>query len=85
MKQYIIEIKKKAAKYIQKQNKSQQRLLLAAIERLPSESDIAKVEGRKGYYRLRVGDHRVIFTVDNGRLVVVVVDANSRGQIYKRY
>jgi len=85
MKQYTIEIKKKAAKYIQKQNKSQQRLLLTAIEKLPSEGDIARVEGRKGYYRLRVGDYRVIFTVDNGRLVVVVIDANSRGQIYKRY
>lgn len=35
--------------------------------------------------RLRVGDYRIIYRVDNGRLIVLVIDAGSRGDIYKRY
>ena len=34
---------------------------------------------------LRVGDYRIIYTVDNGQLIVRVVDAGNRGQIYNRY
>ena len=28
---------------------------------------------------------RIIYSVDHGKLVVYVIDANSRGTIYKRY
>lgn len=35
--------------------------------------------------RLRVGEYRIIYTVDNGELVVYVIDAGNRGQIYNRY
>lgn len=85
IKHYEVDIKKKAAKYIRKQAKDQQILLYEAIYKLPHEGDINKIEGRKGYFRLRVGDHRVIYTVDHGKLIVLVIDANTRGQIYKRY
>ncbi len=85
MNEYRIEIKKKAEKFIIKQPKSQQALIFDAISNLPHNGDIKKVEGRTGYYRLRVGVYRIIYTVDHGKLVVVVVDANTRGQINKRY
>ncbi|MCD7791783.1 MAG: type II toxin-antitoxin system RelE/ParE family toxin [Oscillospiraceae bacterium] len=35
--------------------------------------------------RLRVGDYRIIYTVDNGELTVLVIDAGNRGEIYNRY
>ena len=35
--------------------------------------------------RLRVGDYRVVYTVDNGELIVLVIDAGNRGEIYNRY
>ncbi|MBY4596433.1 type II toxin-antitoxin system RelE/ParE family toxin [bacterium BD-1] len=41
-----------------------------------------KLVGRTGY-RLRVGDWRVIYTVDSGRLIVLVLDIGPRGGIYK--
>lgn len=43
------------------------------------------MKGHPGFLRLRVGDYRIIYTVDNGQLIVRVVDAGNRGQIYNRY
>ena len=43
------------------------------------------MKGHPGFFRLRVGDYRIIYTVDNGLLIVRVVDAGNRGQIYNRY
>jgi mRNA interferase RelE/StbE len=34
-------------------------------------------------YRLRVGDWRVIYDVDSGRLVIRVLRAGARGGVYK--
>ena len=44
-----------------------------------------QLKGHRGLYRLRVGDYRIIYSVDNGKLIVRVVDAGNRGQIYNRY
>ena len=82
---YKIDIEKKAEKFIRKQPKNQQERLIKAIYKLPYEGDIASVEGRKGYLRLKIGGYRVIFTVNNGAYIVKVIDADNRGQIYKRY
>ena len=60
---------------------------MKAISRLPEQGDIKQLKGQKsrGMFRLRVGDYRIIYTVDNGQLVVCIVDAGNRGQIYNRY
>ena len=41
-----------------------------------------KLQGREGY-RLRVGDWRVIYEIQNERLVIIVLKVASRGEIYK--
>ena len=81
---YKIDIDKKALKFIQKQQKDKRLLLLKAIYDLPS-GDTKPMQGHKGLYRLRVGDYRIIYTIDNGKLIICVVDAGNRGDIYKRY
>lgn len=43
------------------------------------------MKGHADLLRLRVGDYRIIYTVDNGELIVCVVDAGNRGQIYRKY
>ena len=82
---YEIKIEKRAEKFIRKQQPKQQEKLLRAINKLPHEGDIKPIEGTNDRFRLRVGDYRVIFTIDNGKYIVIVIDANNRGQIYKRY
>lgn len=84
---YTILIEKPAERFIAKLPKPEKERVLKAIYQLPHTGDIKRLQGQKskGMYRLRVGDYRVIFTVDNGRLVVCVIDAGNRGQIYNRY
>ncbi|HXE20815.1 MAG TPA: hypothetical protein VN617_00580 [Rhodoferax sp.] len=41
-----------------------------------------KLVGRLGY-RLRVGGWRVIYTLDAGRLVILVLEIGARGGVYK--
>lgn len=80
---YKIIIKKKAKKFIDKLPKNERLRIAKAIEALPNGEDIKKLKGYTDLLRLRVGDYRIIYTIDHGELVVIVVDAGNRGQIYK--
>ncbi len=80
---YEIKIDKRAVKFLQKQPKNQQNRIFEAISKLPVSGDIKPLQQRHGYYRLRVGDYRIIYTVDNDILVVFVIEIGNRGDIYK--
>lgn len=76
---YEIVIEKPALKYIKKQTKQEQERILRAIKALPN-GDTKPIQGHKGFYRLRVGDCRIIYTLDNGRFVICIIDAGNRGK-----
>jgi len=82
---YQIIIKKKAKKFIDGLPMDERRRVVAAIEQLPNGEDIKRMKGYSNLLRLRVGPYRIIYTVDNGELVVYVIDAGPRGQIYNSY
>ena len=73
---YTILIERPAEKFITK---------LPRPEKERDEGDRKAMQGHPGLFRLRVGAFRVLYTVDNGKLVVCVVDAGNRGDVYKRY
>ena len=81
---YKIVLKKKAKKFIDKLPLNEKKRIVAAIEKLPEGEDIKKLQGYDNVLRLRVGTYRIIYTVDNGKLIITVIDAGNRGQIYKR-
>ena len=72
---------KSAAKYIQTQDKAMKQRLKYAIERLP-DGDVVKLQGYISEYRLRVGDLRVLFSMEED--TIVIKDVSPRGQVYKR-
>lgn len=39
--------------------------------------------GLKGYRRLRVGDYRVIYRVDEQKVIVIIVEIDHRKDIYE--
>ncbi len=70
---YAIEFSKAAVKVLTSMPRNTRDLIRSKIETLV---------GRPGY-RLRIGDWRVIYTLDSGRLVVLVLDIGARGGIYQ--
>lgn len=82
---YKIVIKKKAKKFIDKLPQNEKKRVIKAISNLPNGEDIKKLKGHSDLLRLRVGDYRIIYTVDNGELIVIVIDAGNRGEIYDKY
>lgn len=82
---YQILLKKKAKKFIEKLPKNERIRVVSAIEKLPNGEDIKHLKGHSDLLRLRVGEYRIIYTVDNGECVVWVIDVGNRGEIYKRY
>lgn len=81
---YQIVIEKRAQKFIRKQPRPQQERLLRAISKLP-DGDVKQLQGNDGLFRLRVGTYRIIYTIDNNRLVITVIDAGNRSQVYQGY
>lgn len=82
---YQIIFKKAAKKFIDKLPRNEKRRVVAAIQQLPDNGDIKRLQGHKELYRLRVSDYRIIYSVDNGRFIICIIDADNRGQIYYRY
>ena len=84
---YKIQIDRKALKFINKQPQDQKRRILSAIWKLPDSGDRKQLKGNsnQGLFRLRVGEYRIIYSVDSGKLFVYVVNAGPCGEIYKRY
>lgn len=84
---YTIVVEKRAEKFIMKLPRQEKEKVLRAIYQLPEGNDIKELKGKKnmGLYRLRLGNYRIIYRLDNGKLIVCVIDAGNRGDIYKRY
>lgn len=82
---YKIIIKKRAKKFIDKLPVNERKRIVYAIERLPNGEDIKKLQGYDDLLRLRVGEYRIIYSIDNGQLIIYIVDVGNRGDIYKRY
>jgi mRNA interferase RelE/StbE len=55
-----------------------------ALRREPRPPSAVMLTGAHGVLRARTGDYRILYTVDDDRLVVLVVDAGHRRDIYQR-
>jgi mRNA interferase RelE/StbE len=77
----MLEYSKKAVKYINSTDKSTKKRLQEAIEKIPF-GDIKKLQGINNGYRLRVGDLRVLFTMEDDK--IYIDNIIPRGQAYKR-
>lgn len=76
-----IRYEREAAKHIQSQDKPTRQRLKSAIEKLP-DGDVKKLQGYKNDYRLRVGELRVLYSIQND--IITIKDVLPRGQAYKR-
>lgn len=83
---YSIEFTREARKTLKAMPRNVRELVLGKIDDLARDPirahNVKKLVGRPAY-RLRVGDWRVIYTLDAGRLVVRVLDVGARGGVYQ--
>lgn len=56
---------------------------ILVLETNPRPNNSRQLEGFRNTYRLRVGDWRIIYTVEDDRLVITVIRVGSRGDIYR--
>lgn len=76
-----IEYSKKSIKYINSADKLTKKRLKEAIEKIPL-GDIKKLQGVEDGYRLRVGDLRVLFSMEDNK--IYIDNIIPKGQAYKR-
>lgn len=67
-----------------KLEKITQQRVISALERIRirPEAFVKKLVGEP-YYRLRIGDYRVILDIKKGKLIIFVVETGHRKSIYK--
>ena len=78
-----IVIEKPALKFLQKQPLPQRERLLKAIHGLPDVGDIKPMAGHENLFRMRVGTYRVLYSIEHDVLIVRVLNAGNRGDVYK--
>ncbi|NLJ61512.1 MAG: type II toxin-antitoxin system RelE/ParE family toxin [Firmicutes bacterium] len=79
-------ITERAARYLDKLDKKAHQKLERALHKLcdfPEVTNVKRLRGRPGKYRLRVGDWRIIFAVDWKRDTLVVITIVHRKDAYK--
>jgi len=84
---YTVEIRPAALEFIQRLSPKHQRQIRTKIDALESDPRPANAEQLQGYdqlWRIRSGDYRIIYTVQDQVLLVTVVAVGDRKDIYKR-
>lgn len=83
---YAVEFTKSAQKELKKLPKDVGRRITKAIYTLsndPTKGSVRPMVGGKSW-RLRVGDYRVIYDIQDGKLTVLIIRVRHRRDVYKR-
>jgi len=84
---YAIYLKPSAERALRKIAPPILRRIATAIDSLrtnPRPSGVAALHGESGLLRIRVGDYRIIYTVHDEVLTVLVVTIGHRRDVYRR-
>jgi len=73
----------RALKQIDHQDRDRIRGAIALLGEDPRPPSAKALQGRSGL-RVRIGDHRIIYTVDDDILIVAVITLGHRSNVYDR-
>jgi mRNA interferase RelE/StbE len=83
---YSIEFRPSAARDLKKLEKAFQRRILGALSQLennPFPPGTKKLINQDNVYRIRVGDFRILYQVELGRLLILVLRVGHRREVYR--
>lgn len=86
MPDYVVSFRRSAEKDMRRLDAKTQARVLRAVEPLarnPRPDGCRKLQGSEDAYRIRVGDYRVIYTVDDAVLIVAVERVRHRREAYR--
>lgn len=86
MASFDIEVSRTAEKQIKKLGREDQIRVLRTIRGLadePRPRGCRKLRGYDDIFRIRVGTYRVIYSVDEGRIVIVILKVGHRREVYR--
>lgn len=82
---YQVRFEKAALKFLQKQDKPARNRLIKAINQLPNGTDIKRMQGYHNLYRTRVGNIRILYTIEETVKIINIENIDNRGDVYKKY
>ena len=83
---YHVKVAEGAAKFIRRQDKRIQRQIINNIRELsesPRPQGCKRLQGFKELYRIRSGNYRIVYTIREKTLFVLVVNVGHRKDIYR--
>jgi mRNA interferase RelE/StbE len=83
---YRIEVKRSAAKALKKIPKPHRRRIAEKIDSLAEDlpnPETTKMKGENPFHRIRVGDYRIIYEIQDEVLVILIVKVGHRKDIYR--
>ena len=84
---YRIEVKESAGKALAKLPKADQQRIQTKIDALaenPRPPGVKKLEGEEGQYRIRSGDYRVVYNIQDQVLLVSVDKIGHRSDVCRK-
>jgi mRNA interferase RelE/StbE len=85
---YEVALAPAAARQLRKFDPQVRRRVQAAIELLATEPRppaATRLVGGAGEWRVRTGDYRIVYEIEEERLLVLVLSAGRRREIYQRH
>ena len=85
---YRIEVKKTAAKALRKISKPDQKRIGEKIDSLAEDlpnPEATKMKGNNPFHKIRVGDYRIVYEIQDDILVILIVKIGHRKDIYRNF
>ena len=83
---YRIKVQRSAAKALKKIPKPDRKRISKKIdslaEKLPS-TDTTKMKGNNPFHKIRVGDYRIVYEIQDDLLLILIVKVGHRKDIYR--
>jgi mRNA interferase RelE/StbE len=82
---YTVQFEKRALKELSKLSSASVKLILAKIDSLsidPYQTGIKKLKGFENVFRARAGNYRILYEINDGKLIIMIVAIGDRKDVY---
>jgi mRNA interferase RelE/StbE len=83
---YRIEFVKQSAKqlkYLPTEEQQKIKIKIDALADVPRPDGVVKLTGEDNLYRIRVGNYRIIYSIQDNQLLVLVIKIGHRRDVYQ--